>query len=358
MKTEILIVGGGLSGVHTAATLRAMGREVTLVEARSRLGGRILSASFGNAYFDLGPAWFWPGQAHMDRLIDELSLRIFPQQSEGAALYEDENGRIQRMNGSPMEGAYRIEGGMGTIISALAERIPAASIQLNSEATHFCKTSAGIETSIRCDGCLKTIFSERVILAMPPRLVSGLSFEPALAKPLCSALQQIPSWMAGHAKFIAFFDAPFWRTEGLSGEAISQCGPLMEIHDASPNSGGPFALFGFVGTPPSQRKTLGEQLIEEVLEQLQRLFGDSVRHPLAYRVQDWGQELFTATELDLTPLNYHPRYGYSSDAFDLWDGSILLSGTETAERYGGFVEGALDSSVRTVRKVRSAIRGR
>jgi monoamine oxidase len=358
VKTEILIVGGGLSGLHTAATLHAVGREVALIEARSRLGGRILSASFGNAYFDLGPAWFWPGQAHMDSLIDELSLRIFPQQSDGAALYEDEHGRIQRMNGSPMEGAYRIEGGMGAIISALAERIPTACIQLNSEATHFRKTSAGIETTIRSNGYLKTILSERVILALPPRLISGLSFEPTLTKPLSSALQQIPSWMAGHAKFIAFFDAPFWRAEGFSGEAISQRGPLMEIHDASPNSGGPYALFGFVGTPPSQRKALGEQPIKEVLEQLQRLFGDSVRHPLAYRVQDWGQELFSATELDLTPLNYHPNYGYSAEAFDLWDGSLLLSGTETAEQYGGFLEGALDSSVRTVRKVSSVIRNK
>ena len=357
LKTEILVVGGGLSGLHTAATLHAMGRETTLLEARPRLGGRILSVAFGNAYFDLGPAWFWPGQVQMDSLIAELSLRIFPQQSDGAALYEDEKGRIQRINGSPMAGTYRIEGGMGVLISALAERIPAECIQLNSEATRFRRTSAGIETTIRTDGRLKTILSERVILALPPRLVSSLFFEPALAKPLCSALQQIPSWMAGQAKFLAFFDAPFWRAQDLSGEAISQRGPLMEIHDASPISDGPYALFGFVGTPPSQRKSLGEQLlIKEILEQLQRLFGNSARHPAAYRIQDWGQDLFTATELDLAPLNYHPRYSYSSNVFDLWDGTLLLSGTETAEQYGGFLEGALDSSVRTVRKVGSVVR--
>ena len=161
--------------------------------------------------------------------------------------------------------------------------------------------------------------------------------------------------MAGHAKFISFFDAPFWRAEGFSGEAISQRGPLMEIHDASPNSSGPFALFGFVGTPPSQRKALGKTLIEEALAQLQRLFGDAMRNPLAYHLQDWAQDTFTSTELDLVPPNHHPRYGYSPDIFDLWDGLLLLSGTETAGHYGGFLEGALDSSVRTVRKVSSVI---
>lgn len=358
MKTEILIVGGGLSGLHTAATLHAVGREVTLIEARSRLGGRILSLAFGNASFDLGPAWFWPGQAQMDQLIGELSLRTFPQQSEGAALYEDENGRILRMNDSPMEGAYRIEGGMGALISALAERIPVACIQLNSEATHLRKTNTGVETTIRSNGRLKTILSERVILALPPRLASGLSFEPALAKPFCSALQQIPSWMAGHAKFIAFFDAPFWRAEGFSGSAISQRGPLMEIHDASPNGGGPYALFGFVSIAPIQRKALGEKVMQAALAQLQRLFGDAMRNPLACHLQDWAQETFTSTERDLAPLNYHPSYGFSADTFDLWDGLLLLSGTETAEHYGGFLEGALDSSVRTVRKVSSIIQDR
>lgn len=351
LKTETLIVGAGLSGLHTAAKLHAMGREVTLIEARARLGGRILSHTVGNANFDLGPAWFWPGQPHIDQLIHEFSLHSFPQQSEGIALYEDENERIQHLRDSPMDGAYRIEGGMGAIISALANRIPAERIQLNSTATHLRRTSAGIETSLRCDGHTRTILSQRVILALPPRLVAALSFEPALTPALIATLEEIPTWMAGHAKFLAYYDTPFWRTAGYSGEAFSQRGPLIEIHDASPKSGGPYALFGFVGTPPNQRKVLGEKLVEQILEQLQRLFGATARHPTASHLQDWAQDSYTATKRDLTPLNYHPSYGYFSEAFDLWDGALLLSGTETAEQYGGFVEGALDASIRTIRKV-------
>ena len=350
LKTDTLIVGAGLSGLHTTAKLHAMGQEVTLIEARSRLGGRIMSHTVGNASFDLGPTWFWPGQPHMDRIIDEFSLRTFPQQSEGIALYEDENGRIQSMRDSPMEGAYRIEGGMGAIISALANRIPAERIQLNSTATHLRRTSAGIETSLRCDGHTQTIRSQRVILALPPRLVAALSFEPALPTTLITSLREIPTWMAGHAKLLAFYDTPFWRTTGYSGEAFSQRGPLTEIHDASPTSGGPYALFGFVGTPPDQRKALEERLVEEILEQLQGLFGATARHPTASHLQDWAQDSYTATKRDLTPLNYHPSYGYFSGTFDLLDGAILLSGTETAEQYGGFIEGALDASMRTIHK--------
>ena len=69
-----------------------------LVEARDRLGGRILSRTFGGSDdeheqpgFDLGPAWFWPGQALMESLIDELGLssQIFTQYASGEGIYED-----------------------------------------------------------------------------------------------------------------------------------------------------------------------------------------------------------------------------------------------------------------------------
>ena len=43
--------------------------------------------------------------------------------------------------------------------------------------------------------------------------------------------------MAGHAKFIALYERAFWREAGCSGTAMSQRGPLTEIHDASDELG-------------------------------------------------------------------------------------------------------------------------
>jgi monoamine oxidase len=63
---ETLIVGGGLSGLEIARQLQRLNQSFQLVEARHKIGGRILTQSAGRgndkANFDLGPSWFWPGQ--------------------------------------------------------------------------------------------------------------------------------------------------------------------------------------------------------------------------------------------------------------------------------------------------------
>jgi monoamine oxidase len=62
MRTAVAIVGGGLAGLYAARLLNASGIDFQLVEARHRLGGRILSVGAAGEPsadgFDLGPSWF------------------------------------------------------------------------------------------------------------------------------------------------------------------------------------------------------------------------------------------------------------------------------------------------------------
>ena len=67
MQADTLIVGGGLSGLALAAKLQKAGQSFLVVEAAERLGGRILTKDVGDAGFDYGPAWFWPGQPRLAR---------------------------------------------------------------------------------------------------------------------------------------------------------------------------------------------------------------------------------------------------------------------------------------------------
>ena len=89
----IAIVGAGLAGLYAARLLNAKGVDFVLIEARDRLGGRILTtdpAGVPCEYgFDLGPSWYWPhAQPAMAALINELGLRSFCQHSDSDVVFE------------------------------------------------------------------------------------------------------------------------------------------------------------------------------------------------------------------------------------------------------------------------------
>jgi monoamine oxidase len=155
----------------------------------------------------------------------------------------------------------------------------------------------------------------------------------------------IPTWMATHAKVIATYDHPFWRDAGLSGDGISQRGPLVEIHDASPATGTAGALFGFVGVPAPIRRAGEYDLIRLAVEQLVAMYGSNAAQPVDVLVQDWAQEVLTATADDENeqPLQ-HPPYGTPASLANVWDGKLRLASTEMAPGFGGYLEGALEAA--------------
>ena len=345
MDTDILIIGGGLAGLALADRLKAQSRDWLLVEAQSRLGGRILSPEIAGARFDLGPAWFWPGQARLAALAQKLRLPVFEQYGKGATLIQDRDGLVQAHHGSsPMQGSLRIAGGMAALIDGLAQALPAHRIRPDCPVTALHRSGTRI-TAPHAQGA---VTARRVVLALPPRIAAQtIAFTPALPDPAQTAARAIPTWMAGQAKILAVYaDAP-WRKAGLSGTAMSRKGPLVEIHDASPMEGGPSALFGFVGLPPALRASHADEVTALALAQLQALFGPAMAQPLSIRMMDWARLPQIATALDLAPPpGHHPSYGLPAALRGLWDNALIFGATETATAFGGYLEGALEAADR------------
>ena len=157
--------------------------------------------------------------------------------------------------------------------------------------------------------------------------------------------------MAGQAKVLVLYDTPFWRLQGLSGDAMSRRGPLQEIHDASTPEGGLYALFGFVGVPVVHRRTNEVELKSAVLQQLSHLFGEQAARPREILLKDWALDPFTATEQDHQPVLAHPDNDPGELVEPALHQRLLWSGTETASMgsdNNGYLEGALESSERTL----------
>lgn len=350
------IIGGGLCGLALAYELAKQGTRFKLLEAREQLGGRILglpSQALEGAHFDLGPSWFWPGQNRMLNLIKELGLErlVYAQYASGQAMYEAPNGMVQRgVSGISMKGAYRLRGGLITLIRALVSKIQELGFRdclcVNTQVNSVVYNNAEIDVSYQGG----SFTCQRLVLALPPRVaLSSIHFSPVLSRERVDELNGVATWMAGHSKVIAEYDTPFWRNGKLSGDAISHRGPLSEIHDASAESldfdeGGrlAFALFGFLSTEPKLRLKHSDSLPELIRAQLKRLFGSPAEEPTRLTIQDWAANELTATARDQHIPNHHPLNRWSAILEQGWSNALIWSGSESAaDHTNGYLEGAL-----------------
>jgi monoamine oxidase len=326
----------------------------SVIEARNRFGGRILTVGNDDgSACDLGPSWFWPGQPLVAGLLEHFRIPHYAQFADGDLLLQRPGGHIERSRGpSPMTGSRRIQGGINHLVDAIVGQIDTSHRFLGHIATGLSLDGDVITVDVDGPSGQTQVRAKHVALAIPPRLAAELKYSPELPVEVAQALAATPTWMAGHAKFFAVYDEPFWRPQGLCGTALSQSGPLAEIHDASPVAANSFSLFGFSGLDPQSRASLGRaEFIKQATAQLATLFGDQANIPQAVHFQDWSSEGFTASVADHRPLIHHPQYGLNLKMGSGWDGKLEFISTETSFSNGGLIEGALESGLGFSRRI-------
>lgn len=340
---SIAIIGAGISGLYAAPQLQQKGYDVTVFEARDRVGGRI----FTKDGYDLGPTWYWPDtEKTISALVDTLGLESFVQHTTGHMVLERQTTTAPERHVLPEESivlSKRLVGGMTSLVEALHAKLSDDIVRLGHRLTSIERRADRVQLTFQ-NGTVH--HTDDVILAIPPRLVAEVAIEPTLSASTRNALKTTPTWMASQAKALIVYETPFWREEGLSGFGMSWVGPLQEIHDASPMDG-QGALFGFFRLSPDERTTLGEgQVKTRVIEQLEKLYGPKANDFVRFHYMDWSTESKTATSDDLMPLTAFPAYG----PIELGD-RLHLIGSETDAQFGGHIEGALRSAERVVQRL-------
>ena len=327
------------------------GLDVVVLEARSRLGGRLLSLPAAGGALDVGATWFWPGEPRMAALIAELGVATHTQYLAGDALYHDVSG-IQRIDGNPIDvSAERISAGAQELAHAVARELPPDTIRLDHPVTQVRLTEEGVtaETPKGSFG------ADHLILAVPPALaMSAIEFVPDLDEQTAAVARITPVWMGAITKVVAHFSEPFWRDRGLAGAAISHVGPMHEIHDTSGRDGRPAALFGFV--PPTG---VGQTTVSstEVLNQLVETFGSDAANPDELIIRDWRDEPHTSPP-EVEALQAYELFGHPCYRVPALAGRLHWGSTETSTTHPGHIEGALAAADRAAKAVIGATRAR
>lgn len=87
-KVDVVVVGGGLSGLVAAQNVVRSGRSVLVVEARKRVGGRLLNHRLdAGGVIEAGGAFVGPTQDHILALAKELKVATFPEYINGKNVY-------------------------------------------------------------------------------------------------------------------------------------------------------------------------------------------------------------------------------------------------------------------------------
>ncbi len=97
---DVAVVGAGLAGLVAARRLREAGASIAVLEARERVGGRLLNAPIGDGrVVEVGGQWVGPTQDRVLALLEELGIGTFPTFDSGRSVLELE-GRTRHYKGT------------------------------------------------------------------------------------------------------------------------------------------------------------------------------------------------------------------------------------------------------------------
>jgi monoamine oxidase len=196
------------------------------------------------------------------------------------------------------------------------------------------------------------VTADRVVVALPPTLCGRIHWTPAMPAQRDQLTQRVP--MGTVIKVQCVYDTPFWRADGLAGQATSDTGPVKVTFDNSPPDGSVGVMMGFIEGSDGRaaaRLTAAERR-QGVVDSFARYFGEKARAVHQYVEMSWAAQEYTRG----CYAGYFPPGVWSDFGPELRApvGRVHWAGTETATEWNGYLDGAIRSGHRVATEVVAA----
>ncbi|PRF64223.1 amine oxidase [Burkholderia multivorans] len=196
-----------------------------------------------------------------------------------------------------------------------------------------------------------TIRARKVIMAIHPALCQRVQFDPPLPKGRAELQRAWPAYSPAR-KTAMVYRRPFWRDKGLNGHVIQFNGPIIWAYDNSPPGGeigviNAFVVNAWMPSDKTQARQMHTQLYAQAL-------GAEALSPVAYHDHDWSLvDPWTITCISAIPPGFWSAHG---EALHPPCGHLIWSGTETADIWAGYMDGAVRSGHRGALQALNALR--
>ncbi|MBK5110073.1 MAG: flavin monoamine oxidase family protein [Thermoleophilia bacterium] len=244
----------------------------------------------------------------------------------------------------------RVVGGTQLISLRMAASL-GGSVRLNTAVRRISHGPEGVTVAAEDleRGAAVELSARKVIVALPPALAGRLDYDPPLPAVRDGLTQRMIQGSV--VKTMAIYPEPFWREDGLCGQAASADGPVSVVFDNSPPGGTPGVLLAFLEGAAARRAAdlPQDQRRRIVIECLTRLFGHRAADPEGYVDKAWAADEWSRGCYG----GFMPTGAWFSHGSALRQpvGSIHWAGAETSSRWAGYMEGAIRSGRRAATEV-------